>query len=613
MQADNNDSIGESNPEDAQLNWNELDLSDDMLNALSDLGFATPTSVQQKTIPEAMRGRDLLVQAKTGSGKTLAFGLPIIEMLDPDEDRVQALVLTPTRELALQVATEIIRTGGMAEKAVVPVFGGASINLQIKKLRSGGKVVVGTPGRILDHISRGTLSLATARIVVLDEVDEMMDRGFLPDVNHILDMTPSEKQMMVFSATIPEDIRRIIIKRMRDPQHIQIGEAGYSVNYDVHHSFYRTQRLHKFMTLVNVLHSIPRTKTLIFTNTKSDCERVAEYLHKESFSVGFLDGDLSQAVRQLTLNLFKEGTLDVMVCTDVAARGIDIFGVSHVINYDLPENKEMYLHRTGRTGRAGRKGEAVSLVAPNELLLLGDIRKQLGLEVDEVEVPDKESVSANFKRTMIERLKSLEEEGYADDLSLLADELLESIEPYALTAGLLTYLRQRGFDLSSGYDVDNPEHKIRLFDRTPMLGKQDINQQMSQKRERRSSREGREGREDRKRRPAEDRPKREAASEEAGASDAEKPRARRIAKVYDPIWLKLERGSEGGLAGRPDVVSLVCQNCGVKKGWLGDCRINSDHVLLEVDSSVVGRIVDSMSSFKDERNIPISKTDAPSQ
>ncbi len=630
MSDDTNDNASVNEETRKQLNWDELGLSEASLASLKRMGFDKPTAVQQETLIPAQKGRDLMVQAQTGSGKTLAFGLPLIEMVDHKKDAVQALVLTPTRELALQVATEIIRIGDLAERAVVPVFGGASINVQIRKLQAGGKIVVGTPGRILDHISRGTLKLNKAAIVVLDEVDEMLDRGFLPDVNAILDLTPKKKQTMVFSATIPDDIRRMVMKRMNEPESIQIGESGYSVNLDVRHSCYKVSRLHKFVTLVNILQSVPRTKVLVFTNTKNDCERVAEYLHEEGLSVGFLDGDLSQSVRQITLQLFKDGALDVMVCTDVAARGIDIYGVSHVVNYDLPENKEMYLHRTGRTGRAGRKGEAVSLVAPNELLLIGDIEKQLGIKIEELPSPDKDSVAANFRKTLTERLKVMNEEGYADDLSILADELLDEVEPYALTAGLLTFLRQRGFSFSSGYDIDNPEHKIRLFARGAMLGKQDLAEKTQAKRDRRMGRDEtnreRGGRKpERPARPARperpvrtERPARPERSEikpvrsdSESKDDKKSPARRKLAKMEKPVWLMLERGKGEGFENAAEVKAFICQNCGVKKGWLGDCKLQDDKIFQQLDQSVVEKVTSSLSAFKDERNIATKVVDKP--
>ena len=411
------------------LSWDSLGLSPERLAALAALGFKTPTEVQAQSICRVAAGGDLLVQAKTGSGKTLAFGLPILERLDPEKRVVQALVLVPTRELALQVATEIARVGGLASERVVAVFGGASMNAQIERLKAGAQIVVATPGRLLDHLGRGTLKLNEAHILVLDEADEMLDRGFLPDVGRILGHLPAERQTMLFSATLPVAIENLSARYMKDPERIMIGKAGLSINVDITHLVYLTPRFHKFVTLVNVLHLLPVTKALIFCNQKSEVENLAAHLHEEGFSVGFLTGDLSQTLRQRILTAFKDGAIDLLVATDLAARGIDIFGVSHVVNYELPENKELYVHRTGRTGRAGRSGVAVNIVGPHELLAIGTIAKALGLPFKECPTPGKAEVDADVKRSFVARLVNLEQDGYPDDLSLLADDLLEAAPP----------------------------------------------------------------------------------------------------------------------------------------------------------------------------------------
>lgn len=455
---------------DSVFSWDELGLSPASLSALAALGFKTPTEVQAKSIRRVASGEDLLVQAKTGSGKTLAFGLPILERLDPARPVVQALVLVPTRELALQVATEIARVGGLAAERVVAVFGGASMNTQIERLKAGAQIVVATPGRLLDHLGRGTLKLNEARILVLDEADEMLDRGFLPDVGRIIEHLPKERQTMLFSATLPLAIENLSARYMKNPESIQIGKAGLSVNVDITHLVYQAPRFYKFVTLVNVLHLLPVSKALIFCNQKSEVENLAAHLHEEGFSVGFLTGDLSQTLRQRILTAFKDGAIDLLVATDLAARGIDIYGVSHVFNYELPENKELYVHRTGRTGRAGRRGVAVNIVGPHELLAIGTISKALGLPFIDCTTPSKEEVDANVKRSFVARLVEMENDGYPDDLSLLADELLEAAPPYNVVAGLLTLLRRQGFELPEGYDPENPSPKERLFARPALLG-----------------------------------------------------------------------------------------------------------------------------------------------
>ncbi len=600
-----------------ELSWDAIELTETSRDAVARMGFAAPTEVQQKSIQRVHAGVDLIVQAKTGSGKTLAFGLPILEKLDPDKKFVQALVLSPTRELAVQVAEEISRAGALGNQTVVPIYGGASMNAQIDRLRAGAQIVVGTPGRILDHLRRGTLSLENAGMVVLDEADEMLDRGFLPDVMRLLGHTPSTKQTMLFSATIPSQVRSLADNHLNNPEQIIIGMAGRSINRDIHHSVYRTPKLHKFVTLVNILHSIPRTKVLIFTNMKSDAENTAEHLYEEGFAVGFLSGDLSQAVRSKTLNLFKDGILDVLVATDVAARGIDIFGVSHVINYDIPENKDLYLHRVGRTGRAGHRGEAISLVAPHEILAIGTIQRHMNLTFDQVEVPDKAAVDASVRKTFIGRLKAMESEGYPDDIALFTDELLEALDPYTAAAGLLTMLRQFGWDFAHGYDADNPEHKERIFVRPALLGKTDLKQQAERKAERmggrsrsgrsgdRNSRNSRNDRGDRAGRRPSSRNEGSRSESSRGerppkkASDNDKPHPR-PSRRKPRSWLALSIGREQGLAEPSDVISLVCQTGGVKKRSIGEIVIEDKQVRFELISDWVPQLEEAFARRKKE-------------
>ena len=593
-----------------ELGWQDLGLGKTSLEAVGRMGYQTPSEVQQQAIPRVSAGADLIVQAKTGSGKTLAFGLPILEKLDRKKKEVQALVLSPTRELAMQVSQEITAAGELGNSAVVPVFGGASMNAQIQRIRGGAQVVVGTPGRILDHLRRGTLSLAKAWMVVLDEADEMLDRGFLPDVMRILDHTAKEKQTMLFSATIPIQIKNMAKRYLQEPETIIIGDAGLSINYDIHHSYYRTPKLHKFITLVNVLYSIPRTKVLIFCNMKSDTENVAECLHEEGFMVGFLSGDLSQAIRTKTLDMFKEGVIDVLVATDVAARGIDIEGISHVINYELPENKELYLHRTGRTGRAGRKGEAISIVSPADILIMGTIERTMKQKFDELQVPGKEEVMESQKEIFIKRLHQMAEDGHPDDLSLLTDDLLEDLEPYEVTAGLLVLLRQRGWELKRGYDPDQPEHKDQMFVRPALLGKQDLM--------RRDRRDGggrpqgrRDSRPDRNRGGRDHRGGRNGGNgrserSEKGGSNRNSARPERKAPV-EMVRLSISLGSESGLEKAGDLLSLVTQTGGVKKNAIGKIEIGETSSRFELNVDMVDKMIQS---FDNRKKNPMAKVES---
>lgn len=598
------------------LGWGELGLGETSLAAVRRMGFAAPSAVQQRTIPKVHQGVDLVVQAKTGSGKTLAFGLPILEKLDPSRREVQALVLTPTRELALQVSEEITRAGELGNRTVVPVFGGASMTRQISMLQDGAQVVVGTPGRILDHLNRRTLSLAKAWMVVLDEADEMLDKGFLPDVMRILDHTPKEKQTMLFSATVPDQITRMAERYCNSPERIIIGKAGLSVNHDIAHSYYRVSRLHKFVALVNILHATPHTKVLVFCNQKSDAEGVAKYLHKEGFGVGFLNGDLSQAVRQKVLTMFKENILEILVATDIAARGIDIFGVSHVVNYDVPENKERYLHRVGRTGRAGRKGQAISLVTPADLLAIGTIARNMNVRFAELEIPTKEDVEKRSKEIFMERLKAMELDGYPDDLALFADEMVETLEPHTIAAGLLTLLRKRGWDLDYGYDPENPAHKEQLFSRPPLIGLKE-EERAARMDERRPARA----------RGGSERPRREEGSSRGrrGQDGGRSPRrdsgrnpepetapetGPESAASPDMCWLQINIGRGESLNSPGELAALVCQTAGIRKKAVGEVRLGETESDIQVVGSLAERVIEGFAKRKRPPLAQVRRKDA---
>ncbi len=584
----------------SEPNWDELGLIDELLKGIEAMKFDKPMPVQRRTIPYAIKGGDYLVQAKTGSGKTLAFGLPILQGLDFQRKTVQAVVLTPTRELCLQVSEEISSVGRALDPGIVPVYGGASMHVQVEKIQRGARILVGTPGRVLDHLKRGTLSFDAVSVLVLDEADEMLDKGFLPDVSRILDYMPQERTTMCFSATLPAAINRLAQSRMQNPRLIRIGSSqGFSINRDVKHFYYKTPTLHRFVTLVNLLHSIPRTKVLVFCNTKMDTENIAEYLNEEGFSVGFLSGNLSQAVRNRTLDAFRDGVIDILVATDVAARGLDIYGVSHVINYDLPESTDLYLHRTGRTGRAGKAGIALSLVTPRDLLQIGAIPRKIGIDFNELPVPQKEDVQAGYKKFLIDRMKAMaEDEEFSDEVALLADDLLEAIEPHPLVSALLTFLRQRGFSFDQGYDPENPEFRDMAMARPPLIGTRDLREQSRQRRDtERGSRKRREGSSDRHPR----RDKGERRDRESG----DKPRQ---TKERNYTTLEFSKGRNTGMKGPSDFIRLVCQTAGIKKYKIGKITIEDERTCAGIDESCVKQVLEA---FEKVRNKDLQLTVKP--
>jgi ATP-dependent RNA helicase DeaD len=334
--------------------------------AVAEAGWSKPTPIQEKSIPVLRSGSDLVGQAQTGSGKTGAFGIPILERLDPELDAVQALVVVPTRELAEQVTTEMSRLGRYTGLRAFAVYGGVGYERQIQGIRRGDQVLVGTPGRIIDHLERGSLSFADVRIVVLDEADRMLDMGFQPDVERILRRTPRDRQTALFSATIPIEIHELIYRYLRDPQWVRIAMEVPTVD-TVEQVYYEVAERDKFDGLLELLEMHDWPSVLIFRHTQRGVDRLESMLRRKGYSVAALHGGMSQSARQASLNEFAAGKVRILIATNVASRGLDIPDVSHVVNYDMPEDIDTYVHRVGRTARMGKRGTAVTFVGENDL------------------------------------------------------------------------------------------------------------------------------------------------------------------------------------------------------------------------------------------------------
>jgi ATP-dependent RNA helicase DeaD len=359
----------------------ELGLSEPLLDALQHLGYEDPTPIQEQAIPALLEGRDVIGQAQTGTGKTAAFGLPMLQYIDTADDEVQALVLTPTRELCIQV-TQALRAYGQRKGVnVVAVFGGAPIRSQQAQLKEGAQVVVGTVGRVMDLMSRHSLMLTAARFVVLDEADEMLDLGFLEDVETILARCPSGRQTALFSATMPTEIKKLAEKGMYDPVTIKVRAATLTID-TVEQFFVEVPDREKADALARVLKAENPRQAIIFGRTKIGVDRLARSLNDKGVRVKALHGDMSQGSRDGVMIAFKDGRERLLVATDIAARGLDITGVSHVINYDIPNSPEVYVHRIGRTGRVGRSGRAITLITPKQQRDLDAIRKHANTEIE---------------------------------------------------------------------------------------------------------------------------------------------------------------------------------------------------------------------------------------
>jgi ATP-dependent RNA helicase DeaD len=361
--------------------FSELGLSEPLLDALRHLGYENPTPIQEQAIPGLLEGRDVIGQAQTGTGKTAAFGLPLLQYVDIDDDEVQALVLTPTRELCIQVTQALRAYGEKKGVKVVAVFGGAPIRTQQAQLKEGGQVVVGTVGRVMDLMSRHSLMLTAARFVVLDEADEMLDLGFLEDVEMILSRCPSGRQTALFSATMPTEIRKLAEKGMYEPVTIKVRAATLTID-TVEQFFVEVPDREKADALARVLKAERPQQAIIFVRTKIGVDRLARALDNKGVRVKALHGDMSQGSRDGVMIAFKDGREKLLVATDIAARGLDISGVSHVINYDMPNSPEVYVHRIGRTGRVGRSGRAITLITPKQQGELEAVRRHANTEIE---------------------------------------------------------------------------------------------------------------------------------------------------------------------------------------------------------------------------------------
>lgn len=372
----------------------DLQIHPAVLRAVADVGYESPSAIQAATIPAMLAGSDVVGLAQTGTGKTAAFAIPILSKIDPSNRATQALVLAPTRELALQVAEAFGRYGAhLPDVHVLAVYGGSSYAVQLSGLRRGAQVVVGTPGRVIDHLERGTLDLSRLDYLVLDEADEMLQMGFAEDVERILADTPEYKQVALFSATMPPAIRKITTKYLHDPVEVTV-KAKTATAENISQRYIQVAGPRKMDALTRVLEVEQFEAMIVFVRTKQATEEVAERLRARGFAAAAINGDIAQAQRERTIAALKDGTVDILIATDVAARGLDVERISHVLNYDIPHDTESYVHRIGRTGRAGRSGNAILFVTPRERHLLNSIEKATRQKLVEAELPSVDDVNA---------------------------------------------------------------------------------------------------------------------------------------------------------------------------------------------------------------------------
>lgn len=440
--------------------FRELGLNEQLLNSVEKMGFEEATPIQAQTIPVALEGSDIIGQAQTGTGKTAAFGLPLLQKVNTSNDNIQGIVIAPTRELAIQVSEELYKIGFHKRVRILPIYGGQDINRQIRALKKHPHLIVGTPGRILDHINRKTIRLQNVETVVLDEADEMLNMGFIEDIEAILTDVPEDHQTLLFSATMPDPIRRIAERFMTEPKHIKVKAKEVTMP-NIQQFYVEVQEKKKFDILTRLLDIQSPELAIVFGRTKRRVDELSEALTLRGYTAEGIHGDLSQAKRLSVLKKFKEGSIEVLVATDVAARGLDISGVTHVYNFDIPQDPESYVHRIGRTGRAGKTGLAMLFVTPREVGQLKNIERTTNRKIDRMQPPTLDEALEGQQRLIAEKLASIIESG--DNLSYykrMAEELLEEHESVTVVAAALKAMTKE--------PDDTP---IKLTDEPPVVSR----------------------------------------------------------------------------------------------------------------------------------------------
>ncbi|API91658.1 MULTISPECIES: DEAD/DEAH box helicase [Virgibacillus] len=425
--------------------FKELGISNPIMKALERMGFEEATPIQAETIPVALEGNDVIGQAQTGTGKTAAFGIPMIEKLDPKARKIQGLVVAPTRELAIQVAEELNRLGKIKKVRAFAVYGGQHMERQIRSLKDGPQIVVATPGRLLDHMRRKTIRTNHIQTTVLDEADEMLNMGFIDDIREILKAIPEERQTLLFSATMPKEIRDIATNLMNNPKEIKIKAKEMTVE-NIDQYFIEIPEKFKFDTLNNHLDIHSPDLAIVFSRTKKRVDEITEGLQARGYRAEGIHGDLTQGKRMSVLNKFKNGRVDVLVATDVAARGLDISGVTHVYNFDIPQDPESYVHRIGRTGRAGRTGEAISFITPRELAHLQLIEKVTKSKMKRLTPPTNRDARKGQQQVTISKIMETIESKDLNAYHQAANQLLEDHDSVSVISAALKLLTKERKD-----------------------------------------------------------------------------------------------------------------------------------------------------------------------
>ncbi|CAK6496945.1 ATP-dependent RNA helicase DeaD [Pantoea sp. Nvir] len=538
---------------DIQTTFADLGLNADILESLNGMGYVKPSPIQAECIPHLLAGRDVLGMAQTGSGKTAAFSLPLLNNIDPALRAPQILVLAPTRELAVQVAEAMTEfSKHMRGVNVVALYGGQRYDVQLRALRQGPQIVVGTPGRLLDHLKRGTLDLSNLRGLVLDEADEMLRMGFIEDVETIMAQIPEGHQTALFSATMPEAIRRITKRFMKDPQEVRI-QSSVTTRPDISQSYW-TAYGRKTDALVRFLEAEDFDAAIIFVRTKNATLEVAEALERNGYNSAALNGDMNQALREQTLERLKDGRLDILIATDVAARGLDVERISLVVNYDIPLDAESYVHRIGRTGRAGRAGRALLFVENRERRLLRNIERTMKLTIPEVELPNAELLSKRRLEKFAARVQQQLESSDLDQYRALLEKLSpqEELDMETLAAALLK--------MAQG------ERPLIVQPDAPRPQRREYRDRDDRRDDRRAPREARDNRE------GGDRPRRERRD------------------VGEMELYRIEVGRDDGVEVR-HIVGAIANEGDISSRYIGNIKLFGTHSTIELPKGMPGDIL----------------------
>ena len=546
------------------VTFESLNLSPAILKAVEELGYKTPSEIQAQCIPLLLERKDVLGLAQTGTGKTAAFALPLLNNIDPSVKQPQILVLTPTRELAIQVAEAFEQYAkGTRGVEVLALYGGQSYSIQLSALRRGAQIIVATPGRLIDHINRGTIKFDALQALVLDEADEMLRMGFIDDVENIMEKTPREKQTCLFSATMPKQIQNISSKYMNNPEQVHISARNSTVS-SVEQVFWNAS-VHKNKAIVRFLEAEQYEGAIVFVRTRNDTVQLAELLEREGFSAAPLNGDMNQQARERTVDRLKSGMLNIVIATDVAARGLDVDRLSLVINYDIPQDSEAYVHRIGRTGRAGRTGKAILFVKHNERYLLKNIIRHTKSEIAQVELPTAKIVEEKRIEALQAKLTIALENKDITFFNDVATNMAEKLDlPLESLAGALLCLAQQQSPIKVEEVKIQPRERNERNDRNPRNDRNDRGD-----RGRRNERGGERGGERAERKP------RERNSRDAGPMDT----------------YRIEVGREHGVQVK-NIVGAIANEADISSKFIGDIRLHDNHSTVQLPQNMPKDVLD---------------------